>query len=166
MCKFDKIVFMGELIAEMMLLFSKLALNIQEFFFRKKKRKRRALERKEGLPKKRMISPYQRFTILIVFLVIFFIVVKLFGVFSFDNGKKKTIEKITAIQELLDEEKKVFEIYPKKLKVIIRNNPLRKGLLQDGWGNDFKYEPLNDGKSFLLFSVGKDGVTNTEDDIE
>lgn len=153
---------MGEFIAEVILFFSELALDIQEFFFRKKKRKRRALERKEGLPKKRMVSPYQKEAILLVFA---FLIIG-FVIFRFDGSTKKTKEKIVEIRALLEKEKEVFKKYPKELKIIIRNNPLQMHLSKDAWNNDFKYQQLENGKSYTLFSVGKDGKPSTKDDIK
>lgn len=147
-------------------LITEIILDIQQFFFRKKLKKRRAYEAANNLPKKRMISPYQRLGVLVVLLIIIIIVFfKFSGVFSFEGRVKKSKQKIIKIQEFLEEEKTAFGTYPKKLGVIIRNNPLRKGILQDAWHNDFKYELLNNGESYRLFSIGKDGTANTEDDI-
>lgn len=146
-------------------LITEIILDIQQFFFRKKLKKRRAYEAANNLPKKRMISPYQRLGVLVVLLIIIIVFFKFSGVFSFEGRVKKSKQKIIKIQEFLEEEKTAFGTYPKKLGVIIRNNPLRKGILQDAWHNDFKYELLNNGESYRLFSIGKDGTANTEDDI-
>ena len=67
---------------------------------------------------------------------------------------------------ILEKEKKKTGIYPKKLKNIIRDNPLMRNITKDYWKNEFFYEQIDNGNSYLLTSKGKDGILNTEDDIK
>ncbi len=154
---------MGRLIAEILLLLSEFALNIQEFLFQRKKRKQRALEKEKGLPRKRMLSPHQRKNIVsYIFGALFLLII---GRFSFFSGKKTTKEKMTEIKELLEKEKAVFGSYPETLETIKRGNPLREDLLIDGWKHPFYYEIQENGNAYLLISSGSDGVFGTKDDL-
>ena len=36
---------------------------------------------------------------------------------------------------------------------------------KDGQGNTLIYECIDDGKDYILFSVGKDGIPYTDDDV-
>ncbi len=154
---------MGELIASLLELIAEIGLCIQEFFFRKKKKKRRTYEKENKLPKKRMISPNQRVFILFVAVVFILFIATIF--FPSSSNKELTLKKITKIEELLEKEKEVFGKYPKALEIIIRNNPLRENLLEDGWSNSFKYEVKEDGTDYFLVSSGSDEEFKTEDDI-
>ena len=154
---------MGEFFAEILVILSEFALNIQEFFFRKKREKRRIYEEENNLPKKKMISPYQRVYILLGFM--FFVgFLFLIGSLFFTNGRSN--ENVETIKELLEDEREAFGVYPKELHLIIRNNPLRVNLLEDSHGNNFHYQLSNNGESYRLFSSGKDGKPNTKDDIQ
>jgi len=73
--------------------------------------------------------------------------------------------KIVELELILEKEKKDTEIYPKKLKSIIRNNPLMQNITKDSWNNDFFYKLNSAGNNYILISKGKDGIINTEDDI-
>jgi len=79
---------------------------------------------------------------------------------------KNTKEKIFEINTILDNEKKAIGKYPKELEDIIRNNPLRKGINYDFWNNEFHYVQIENGMNYILKSKGRDGILNTEDDIE
>lgn len=41
-----------------------------------------------------------------------------------------------------------------------------KELSRDHWGNLYLYSAPGNGKSFLLVSLGQDGIENTEDDMK
>ena len=135
-----------------------------ELKFWKKKKARRKFEKENNLPKKVMIHPYLKF--FGVFLMIIFTARLLFGNFLFsNNGESRTTEKITEIEQILENEKKSLAIYPEKLNTIIRNNPLRKNITIDYWNNEFYYEQKENGQEYVLLSKGKDGILKTEDDI-
>lgn len=155
--------FMGELIGETLVLLSEFALNIQEYFFRRKRAKRREYEREHNLPRKKMISPSER--VIILFLG-FLLIVGAIGLFAqlFNNNEKKTKEKIKKIRTMLEKEKEVLGGYPEQLEAIKRNNPLYNTLHLDGWGNKFKYQTKNG--EYSLISVGPDGKLGTKDDIQ
>lgn len=149
---------MAELVAYILELF----LDIK-FWFKKKKRRR--FEKENNLPKKLMIYPSDRIYIL---LIVFGIIgTSLFVLFVYPSMKeKKTKEKLIEIAEILDQEKNALGTYPDVLKQIVRNNPLRKNITKDAWNNDFEYQASEDGKSYILFSIGKDATPKTEDDIK
>jgi general secretion pathway protein G len=153
---------MLELVASILELLSSAALNIQEFFFRRKREKRRKFEEENKLPKKRMISPFQRLDILLGVCLIIYIIGKVFVVPSIVS-ENKTNKRATEIKELLEKEKEVFGSYPLQLRIIKRGNPLRENLLIDGWGINFKYKIIKN--SYSLTSAGKDGKFDTKDDI-
>lgn len=127
-------------------------------------KKRRKFEKKNKLPKKIMISPMNKVGIvtLIISIPIFFL--------RFNRVRNQkfalNLNKIIEIKLLLEAEKKQFGFYPKELKTIIRNNPLRKNITLDVWKNEFLYIISKDSLNYKLISLGKDGELNTSDDIE
>lgn len=141
---------------------SEIILDIQEFFFRKKRKKQRAYEKENSFPKKRMISPYERVFIIVGVMIVF---IPFFMLIPSSKGTTITTQKIKELKELLDNEKSILGNYPKKLEMVIRNNPLRANLTKDYWNNNFQYEFINRNK-YVLSSSRKDGVFGTEDDIK
>ncbi len=136
----------------------------EDYKFSKRKKVRRKFEKENNLPKKLMIHPvWKLFGIFIIFI---FVTRLIIGYFFFsDYGEKKTAEKIDRIELILVEEKNALGIYPEKLNIIIRNNPLRNKITLDYWNNEFIYEQKENGLGYILISKGKDGILNTEDDI-
>jgi hypothetical protein len=129
-----------------------------------KVRKRRRFEKKNNLPKKRMISPMNKIgiAILIISIPIFFL--------RFNRIRNKkfalNLDKIIEIKLLLEAEKKQFGFYPNQLKNIIRNNPLRKNITLDAWKSEFIYTLSKDSLNYTLISLGKDRKLNTSDDLK
>lgn len=152
---------MGELAASLIEFFAEIALGFQQLFFKKKLKKRRAYEKANNLPPKRMISPYGRVTILVG--VLSFIATVFYIVNTSKADKSKTEDKAVEIKALLEKEREVFGKYPEALKTIKRNNPLRNDLLVDGWGTTFSYKVVEN--SYILASAGSDKKINTEDDL-
>ncbi|GAA4276536.1 type II secretion system protein GspG [Aquimarina mytili] len=148
---------MFDLIAELLLLF-------EELKFWKKKKKRRKLEKEKGLPKKTMIHPVTK--VLFIGLVLTFILGVMLRVFYTHPNESKTTKKIVEVKKILEKQYKDLGKYPTKLKDIINNNPLRKNINLDAWGNEFYYKQIKDGLSYELKSKGKDGILNTEDDLK
>jgi len=146
-----------DLIAELLLL-------LEELKFWKKKKKRRKLEKEQGLPKKVMINPSIK--ILFVGLVLIF----LFGIalktFYSSPNKSRTTQKIEKIKRILEKQRKDLGKYPITLQNVIGNNPLRKNINLDAWGNKFHYKQLEQGLNYELKSKGADGILNTEDDLK
>jgi amino acid transporter len=137
---------------------------IEDIKFWKKKKERRKFEKENNLPKKLMIHPLWK--LLGILLIFIFLAKFAMGHFFFSNhGEKKTIEKITEIELILEKEKSSSGNYPEKLNTIIRNNPFRKNITSDYWDNEFFYEQKKNGSAYVLISKGKDGILNTEDDI-
>jgi general secretion pathway protein G len=128
-----------------------------------KVRKRRKFEKENKLPKKRMISPMNKIGIVILIISIPFLFLRLNRIRN--QNFASTLDKIIEIKLLLESEKKQFDFYPKELKTIIRNNPLRKNITLDAWKNEFIYKISKDSLSYELISLGKDGKLNTSDDI-
>jgi len=151
---------MGDLfsvIADFLLIFDR-------WKFDKKKKKRREFEKENNLPKKIMIYPlWTLFGIFIIFIIISKLII---GNFHFSYfGIKRTKTKISKIIRILENEKTALGKYPEKLKTIERNNPLRKNITLDYWGNEFHYEQKENGLKYILISKGNDGMINTDDDI-
>ncbi|KAA5827906.1 hypothetical protein FPF71_03435 [Algibacter amylolyticus] len=132
--------------------------------FWRDKKKRRQFEKEHNLPKKLMIHPYAK-------AVFYSIVITILLGISFSlyqhyfSNAKNTIKKLIKVEALIIENKEVDGYYPKKLEDIIRNNPLRKNITLDAWGNEFHYIVLADTNTFALISKGKDGILNTKDDL-
>ena len=137
----------------------------EDYKFWKKKKACRKFEKENNLPKKLMIHPVLKLLgIIMIFAVITRLIV---GLFYFANlEKKETNKKMAQIELILEKEKNEIGNYPGKLKNIIRNNPLRKNLIKDYWENEFFYKKSANGLSYSLISKGKDGILNTEDDIQ
>ncbi|MFL0354813.1 hypothetical protein [Xanthomarina sp. GH4-25] len=136
----------------------------EDYKFAKRKKARREFEKENNLPKKLMIHPvWKLFGIFMFFVLIAKLVIGHF--FFSDYGTKKTTEKIAEIELILENEKSSLGIYPEKLNIIIRNNPLRKNITSDYWNNEFFYEQIENGLGYVLISKGKDGIIKTEDDI-
>lgn len=148
----------AELLAELLMLFDDLK-------FWKNKKTRRKFEKENGLPKQEMVNPSnKRYVILILLIIPLFI---LFNYLFFPNrAQKETVNKISKIESLLEDEKKAFNRYPDSLSDIIRNNPTLKNITVDYWKNNFLYKTFNKGLSYSLISKGIDGILNTEDDIK
>jgi hypothetical protein len=147
----------AELIADILTWF----LDIKHWF---KKRKRRKFEKDNNLPKKGMPYPSDKIEIVstVAGIIILF---SLFFYFLPNSEIKKTKEKLSEITQILEKEKQVLGSYPNELSVIIRNNPLRMNLVTDSWRNSLQYKLSVDGETYTLFSIGKDGIANTKDDI-
>lgn len=129
-----------------------------------KHKKRRKYEQENNLPKSIVWHPITK-PLLIAF-PIFIIFFSLFSYNSFkDRSLKNTNAKISKIESLLSLEKEHFGYYPRELEIVIRNNPLNKNLLIDGWNTNFYYKLVNDSLHYKLISLGRDRVLNTEDDI-
>jgi general secretion pathway protein G len=140
-------------------------LHYLHFDFLKEKKKRREFERANSLPKKKMIHPNVK--IYGILLLILFSIFCLIGFYRYNySNKNDTLDKISKIETLLEKNKEAFGIYPEKLSDIIRNNPLRKGITIDHWGNEYHYEVKNNRTKYIIVSKGKDGVLNTNDDIK
>lgn len=136
-----------------------------DYKFWKKKKAQRKYEKEHGLPKQLMIYPsdkiYLRAGLLLLILAI-----PVWFLFSINKNQKAITKQMMQIHELLKAEKKQFNIYPKQLNTIIRNNPLHRDLTLDVWDNAFYYVVTEDGLNYSLVSKGPDGILNTEDDVE
>lgn len=138
---------------------------LEDYKFRKRLKARRKFEDENNLPRKIIIHPVWRLLVIVVVLIIILRLV--IGSFFFsDYGLKQTSKQMTEITNILEKEKKDIGNYPIELKTIIRNNPLRKNITKDYWGNEFFYQQLENGQAYLLISNGKDGILKTEDDIK
>jgi general secretion pathway protein G len=93
-----------------------------------------------------------------------------------DGRRTKAIMDIKAIENALDHYKLDTGSYPtteQGLEALISppagvtkwNGPYikQRQVPLDPWGNPYIYE--SDGEDFVLFSAGKDGQPNTEDDV-
>ena len=136
----------------------------EDYKFAKRKKARREFEKENNLPEKLMIHPVWK--LFGIFMVIGLIANLTIGHFFFSEyGTKKTTEKIAKIELILENEISSLGVYPEKLNIIIRNNPLRKNITSDYWNNEFYYQQIENGLGYVLISKGKDGILKTEDDI-
>ena len=146
-------------------LFAQILFWREDYKFSKKKKARRQFQKENNLPKKIMIHP-----VLTVFILAIVLIPSSIGIFNFMKsnffGRKNTVEKISKIKAILENEKKVIGIYPDSLKKIIRNNPMRSNINYDAWNNEFYYQQLENGLHYSIKSKGRDGILNTEDDID
>lgn len=126
-------------------------------------KRRRKFEKENNLPKKRMISPMNKIYIGILILSLPFLYFRLTRISNYN--KTTTIQKIAEIKLILEAEKKQLGKYPKELKDIIRNNPLRKNIVFDYWKNEYVYTLSKDSLNYKIISLGKDQILNTSDDI-
>lgn len=94
------------------------------------------------------------------------IIISLIYFLSADAGKKKTVKKISEIDNILKKRKNDLGEYPNELQEIIGINPFRKEINIDYWGNNFYYKKAEDGQDFILISTGEDGTLGTSDDID
>ena len=130
-----------------------------------KHKKRRKFEKENNLPKSIVWHPITK--PLLIFFVLFIVSFSIFSFFNFKNKlEEKTRSKINKVKIILETEKKQFGFYPKELKDIIRNNPLRKNITLDSWKNEFIYTLSKDCLNYKLISIGKDRKLNTSDDIK
>jgi hypothetical protein len=147
--------------ADLISLILDLYLDIKHWFTVKKRRK---FEKENNLPKSIVWHPLTK-----PLLFFFILSISCFSLFSYLNLKNKplseTKKKLQSINLLLEKEKKQFGKYPKKLRDIIRNNPLRKNITQDYWKNEFVYTLSKDSLNYSIISSGKDQKFNTPDDI-
>lgn len=95
-------------------------------------------------------------------IAVFFLVTILFFS-SYISMKKERITKwrLRSCAEFLASEKAAVNEYPYELRCYIDQGYR----LKDGWGNVFEYECIDDGKDYILFSIGSDGIPYTDDDV-
>ncbi|WP_163514645.1 type II secretion system protein GspG [Gelidibacter japonicus] len=149
------------LLAELLLIF-------EDFKFWLKRRRQRKYERKHGLSKTSVLYPSQKIMmvgLLVVLLIVLTFSLLRFTVYLWGNKETQTIKRLTEVASLLKHQKETSGHYPKELSAIIRNNPLLKNIHKDYWGQEFFYERHPSGESFVLISLGSDGLLNTSDDI-
>ncbi|AXG71389.1 hypothetical protein KORDIASMS9_03646 [Kordia sp. SMS9] len=144
--------------------FGELFIISEEWKFYKKKKNRRAYEKANKLPKKRMLSPLTE----AFFVVPVIIVAVTFVFYSFVNPIRQTRDtndNLSALIYLLSKDKSHHGIYPENIIELSRKNPLYGDLTKDGWEREVIYQQIENGQGFTLKSKGKDGVLDTKDDI-
>lgn len=146
------------LLAEVLLIF-------EDVKFWLRRRKQRRYEQQYALPKKKMLAPSLKILIVVLVLSPIVIVIRA-ALFLSPNAESKTAEKLSEVVSLLKHEKQTIGRYPEHLKIIIRGNPLLKEIHKDEWNREFFYERDRSGESYVLTSLGKDGLLNTADDIK
>jgi len=102
-----------------------------------------------------------------VFIGIFlFISVTFFSSYVPWQKEKMTLDSLYTVRALLYFEKEGANEYPIDIECFRYQNQFDvKNVLTDSWGNTFHYGVLDNGKDYILFSKGKDGIAFTEDDI-
>jgi hypothetical protein len=146
------------LLAEVLLIF-------EDFKFWLRRKKKRRYEQQHGLPKKKMLAPSLKIISIVLVLSPILIVIRA-TLFLTSNAGATTVEKLSEVALLLKHEKQTIGHYPEQLNTIIRGNPLLKDVHKDDWNREFFYERHRSGESYVLGSLGKDGLLNTADDIK
>ena len=146
-------------------LFAEFALFIEDFKHRKKITKK---EKYDGVKR-----PFQKYFLqpsAIVFLIILMILgLSSFIFFTYHRESifpEKTKLELSEMSDWIEKCYKKQGRYPKGLKEVIGNNPIRRHWNTDAWNHRYKYSVINNGKEFLLISSGPDGQFETEDDIK
>ena len=152
---------MQQYIAQLLASITELVIDVRYW---KKKKARRKFEKENNHPKKFMTNQLTKNFMILLSIGILGIISRTFYLVKYGH-KKSAIEKLAEIEQILTEEKKFIGLFPKNLNEIIRNNPLRKNINLDAWGNEYYYEQRENGMSYFLKSKGKDGILNTEDDV-
>lgn len=89
--------------------------------------------------------------------------VNLFG--SQDRANKDaTVISMENVDNALTEYKLRKSVYPPSLQILVDEEYLQS-MPQDAWGQAFYYSATDEGRGYKLISLGKDGLSNTEDDI-
>lgn len=79
---------------------------------------------------------------------------------------KIEVEKIISLIKIIENYHALHKVFPQNLKTFLKENLVRREQLLNPWGYPYIYEVTNDGKTFKLLSVGKDGFRNTDDDTD
>lgn len=132
--------------------------------FDKKKKAQRAYEKKHKLPKKRMNSPV---VVVVAYMIAPIIILSSFLlIYSFIKpmrNTRNTKDTLRTIVYLLKLEKEHSQQYPETIDGIARRNPTYGDLTVDSWDNAIIFQKAENGKSFTLISIGKDGILATDD---
>ena len=147
-------------------LFGEFSLFIGDFKHRKRITK---MEKDDGVKR-----PFQKYffrpstIVLVMVLVIVGLSCLLFSTYyRVSIYSEKTELELSEMSDWINKCNKKQGRYPKGLKEVIGNNPIRRQQWNtDAWSHPYKYAVINNGKEFLLISSGPDGQFETEDDIK
>lgn len=93
--------------------------------------------------------------------IFFLVTILFFSSYTSLKKERRTKWRLYHCAKFLAIEKANTNTYPHSLRCLVDNDCR----IEDGNGNLFKYESIDDGKDYVLFSVGNDGIPYTEDDI-
>lgn len=147
----------AEVLAEILMIF-------QDFKFWIKRRQQRDCVKESEHQKKKFWAPTKHIVLILLIIIpsLFFVRIYLF---LNGNSEKQTLKKLNEVVLLLEHEKQTNGTYPEQLNSIMRNNPLLRDAITDHWNREFEYCRQDSGKSYHIFSKGKDGISETEDDV-
>lgn len=91
----------------------------------------------------------------------FLVTILFFSSYTSLKKERRTKWRLYHCSKFLAIEKAATNTYPHSLRCLVDNDYK----IEDGNGNLFKYESINDGEDYVLFSVGQDGIPYTEDDV-
>ena len=88
-----------------------------------------------------------------------------------DAKKQATIQSMQVIKNAMNTYNARNSTYPPSIQTLIQANILEAGADLDGWKRPFYFSPVGKpdapvGQKFTLISMGSDGVSGTEDDID
>lgn len=125
-------------------------------------------EKEDGIKR-----PFQRYCLqpssIMVISVLIITSISAFLFFSYQRKSiypEKTKIEISEMSNRMENWKENLGKYPTELNELIGNSPLRQDWKKDAWNRKYKLMILENGKEFLITSVGSDGKFGTEDDIK
>lgn len=88
-----------------------------------------------------------------------------------DAKKQATIQSMQVIKNAMNTYNARNNAYPPNIQTLIQANILEAGADLDGWKRPFYFSPVGKpdapiGQRFTLISMGSDGLSGTEDDID
>lgn len=98
-------------------------------------------------------------------LIVFGACVLFFSFISPMQKRHQTKDTMLSAIYLLKLEKEATGAFPNEIGALARRNPTHGNITLDSWNNEILYQKTENGESFTLRSKGKDGILDTEDDI-
>ncbi|WP_298520466.1 hypothetical protein [uncultured Kordia sp.] len=136
----------------------------EELKFYKKKKEQRAYEKANKLPKKRMFSPLTQ-AFVIVPIIVFATSFLFYSFVKPVQQERDTKDTLRSLSYLLHQDKEHNGVYPENISELSRKNPIYGDMTIDSWQQGIMYQKTENGTSYTLVSIGKDGILNTADDI-
>ncbi|GAB2551495.1 hypothetical protein [Rufibacter soli] len=79
--------------------------------------------------------------------------------------QRNTSNKLDSLSRIIVHHRQTQSMLPVSLKEVIANDPQKRDLAKDSWGNQMHYLFNQQSRTFSLTSAGKDQVLHTADDM-